>query len=459
MKRWILPCVIAALVAAPGCKTAGGGDETPDKTKSSGGPYAKPGFTVMTAADNRIWVFRDGSKELTEFKEKGELVKFVTRPGAGPGGMTVRAPDSETILEYAVAKEGFTTFVRESRIWVFRPGTKDLAEFEKSGEPAKQVTRIGVGPMRMTVKGPDVETISEYVYTKSGFVTRYRDERLWVFRTGAKEVEEFDKAGELAKHVTKIGVGPGGISVKGPDAETILDYVVANDGFATFVREGRIWVFRPGTKDLAEFEKTGEPAKQVTRVGVGPMRMTVKGPDAETIDAYVAVMGARKPTAMTVAAPEAAETPTMAVEEIEVEEDVVEVELEESPYGKPGFVVQADEDGRLWIFREGSKELEEFARQGELAKCVTRPGAGPEGRTLKAPDSETILEYAAACDGFATFVREGRIWVFRPDSKDLEEFLKTGEPAKQVTRIGAGPMRMTVKGPDAETIDAYLGSP
>jgi hypothetical protein len=31
-------------------------------------------------------------------------------------------------------------------------------------------------------------------------------------------------------------------------------------------------------------------------------------------------------------------------------------------------------------------------------------------------------------------------------------------PEKHVTRVGAGPMRMTVKAPDAQTLDAYLGS-
>lgn len=292
MKRLILSCSAAAMLAVSGCKTGGGAADDDAKARE---PYGRPGFTVIPAADNRIWVFRDGSKELDEFRSKGELVKFVTRPGAGPGGMTVRAPDADTILSYAVAREGFTTHVRENRIWVFRPGSKELAEFEKSGEPAKSVTRPGVGPMRMTVKGPDANTITEYVCTKRGFVTKYDDGRIWAFRKGSKELAEFEKQGELAKHVTRPGVGPGGMTVKAPDSATILDYVVANDGFSTFVREGRIWVFRPGTKELAEFEKSGEPAKQVTRIGAGPGNMTVKGPDSATIDAYVAAMGVRRP--------------------------------------------------------------------------------------------------------------------------------------------------------------------
>jgi hypothetical protein len=300
MNRIVLFLAAAALVAT-GCRTGGdtaadvsggGTAATASAEASPASPYGRPGFTVVPAADNRIWVFRDGSKEIDEFRRQGELVKFVTRLGAGPGGMTVRAPDSETILAYAIAREGFATFARDGRIWVFRPGSKDLAEFEKTGEPAKSVTRIGAGPLGMTVKGPDAETVTEYLCARRGFATKCEDGRLWVFRAGGKELAEFEKQGELAKHVTKIGAGPLGMTLKAPDGETISAYAVANDGFATYVRDGRVWVFRPGSKDLAEFEKSGEPAKSVTRVGAGPLGMTVKGPDAETIDAYLGAVRA-----------------------------------------------------------------------------------------------------------------------------------------------------------------------
>jgi hypothetical protein len=60
--------------------------------------------------------------------------------------------------------------------------------------------------------------------------------------------------------------------------------------------------------------------------------------------------------------------------------------------------------------------------------------------------------------GFVTEVHDGRLWVFRKDAKELAEFKKNGELGKQVTRVGAGPNKMTMKGPDAETIDAYLAA-
>ncbi|MCQ4260411.1 hypothetical protein [Stutzerimonas stutzeri] len=46
--------------------------------------------------------------------------------------------------------------------------------------------------------------------------------------------------------------------------------------------------------------------------------------------------------------------------------------------------------------------------------------------------------------------------VFREGSKELEEFKKTGEPAKQFTDIGTGPEGMTVKSADESTMKDYL---
>ena len=63
-----------------------------------------------------------------------------------------------------------------------------------------------------------------------------------------------------------------------------------------------------------------------------------------------------------------------------------------------------------------------------------------------------------AKDRIATRVVDGRIWVFVADSKDWQEFLTTGEPAKSVTRIGAGPHGMTVKAPEGAVIDAWLAA-
>ncbi len=65
-------------------------------------------------------------------------------------------------------------------------------------------------------------------------------------------------------------------------------------------------------------------------------------------------------------------------------------------YDKPGFATALDKHGRLWVFRADSKEWAEFREKGEPAKQVVRPRSGPDGLTLKAPDAETLDAYLAA---------------------------------------------------------------
>lgn len=124
-------------------------------------------------------------------------------------------------------------------------------------------------------------------------------------------------------------------------------------------------------------------------------------------------------------------------------------------YAKPGFVTLM-EDGRLWVFEEGSKELVKLKEHGELAKHVIRPAAGPDRLTLKAPDAETVDAYLLAKPGFITRIEDGRLWVFRVGSEEFKKFTEHGELAKHVIRPAAGPNRMTIKAPDAETAAAYL---
>ncbi len=64
-------------------------------------------------------------------------------------------------------------------------------------------------------------------------------------------------------------------------------------------------------------------------------------------------------------------------------------------YVKPGFKVFM-EDGRLWVFEEGSEALAEFQRVGEPAKSVTLVGAGPNGLTLRGAEREVLDRYRKA---------------------------------------------------------------
>jgi hypothetical protein len=66
----------------------------------------------------------------------------------------------------SLAKPGFYTDVKDGRLWVFREGSKELADYRKHGEPAQQVTRIGAGPKGMTIKSSDTKVIDEYLAAK-----------------------------------------------------------------------------------------------------------------------------------------------------------------------------------------------------------------------------------------------------------------------------------------------------
>ncbi|MBN1686498.1 MAG: hypothetical protein JW852_07570 [Spirochaetales bacterium] len=128
-----------------------------------------------------------------------------------------------------------------------------------------------------------------------------------------------------------------------------------------------------------------------------------------------------------------------------------------APHEKEGFVLIA-EDGRLWVFREGSADLAKFLADGEPAKQVIRPAAGVNGVTLKSTESETIDEYITTLPDWVTIIEDGRLWVFRAGSDELAKFLKEGEPAKQVARPLAGPYGMTLKGVASEDLDAYMAA-
>lgn len=260
------------------------------KTSADRNPFDKSAF-YSTVSQGRLWVFRLGSAELTEFKTSGEPAKCVTIPGGGPGGMTIKSSSKDVIQDYMTARDGFETKVMDDRLWVFSEGTRE-AENLKNGEVSeKHLTRIGVGPMGLTIKSSDRETIDDYLWSKPEFETAVIQDRLWVFRTNSEEWEQFITKGASDKHVTKIGVGTEGLTVKAPDHETIVDYMTKADGFQTFVDDGRLWVFIDRTPALADFLKTGEPAKCVTRVGDGPLGMTVKSDQASTIDMYLAAIG------------------------------------------------------------------------------------------------------------------------------------------------------------------------
>ena len=83
---------------------------------------------------------------------------------ARPAALTATTPPP--VSASSVSKPGFYTEVRGGRLWVFREGSTELDEFKKQGEPAHQVTRIGGGPNGMTIKSHEAAVIDEYLAAK-----------------------------------------------------------------------------------------------------------------------------------------------------------------------------------------------------------------------------------------------------------------------------------------------------
>ncbi len=128
-----------------------------------------------------------------------------------------------------------------------------------------------------------------------------------------------------------------------------------------------------------------------------------------------------------------------------------------SSYDRPGYITEVH-DGRLWVFHKDSKAYNDFKTQGEPAKVVTRIAAGPNRMTVRSTDAEIIDGYLLTKPSYVAEVHDGRLWVFEAGSKVYTDFKTQGEPAKVVTRIGAGPNGMTIRSTDAKVIDGYLAA-
>ena len=152
------------------------------------------------------WQGKEVAKQITG--QPGEMI--AVQFAAGDFQSVVGETGGKVTLP---SREGFVIMETEGRWWIFREGSKDLASFKKLGEPEKSVTRVNAAPFKVTVRAPDVATLEEYLTSKPGFVTKFDDGRLWVFRKGSKDLESFTKDGELAKQVIRPGAGPRGLTL------------------------------------------------------------------------------------------------------------------------------------------------------------------------------------------------------------------------------------------------------
>ena len=152
------------------------------------------------------------------------------------------------------------------------------------------ITTLAVEATAAQVTAPGTPAAS--AHGKPGFYTEVdeRDGRLWVFREGSEDLAAYQEQGRPARHVARPGAGPLGLTLKSTELGTIVDYVVSQPGFYTEVdeRDGRLWVFREGGEDLAAFQEQGRPARHVVRPGAGPLGLTLKSNEMSVLDAYQA---------------------------------------------------------------------------------------------------------------------------------------------------------------------------
>jgi len=250
------------------------------------------------------------------------------------------------------SRPGFFTAERDGRLWVFRNEDMHLYWFLEQGEPAHSVTWIGAGPHGVTLRGPDRDTLVAYLAQRPGFRVVARDDRLYVLRAGGPELSAYFDRGVLPEDVTLIGAGPRGETLRGGERDTLLAYAAHKPGFEVEAVDGRLWVFEPGADELAALRAGREPAERVTFVGAGPMGLTVCGIEKDTLSRYL--------------------------------------------YARAGFHTEVQELGDrsiLWVLREDAAELDELAERGDLAQSVTWIGAGPDGITLRSSDADVLRAY------------------------------------------------------------------
>ena len=308
-----------------------------------------------------------------------------------------------------------------------QPPTLAEPEVPASTQPGKRASaepemNTPAQPASVPVEAPREQAAG---YTMDGFGVYEDDGHLWVFREGSKYLADFLEKGPLAERVTLIGAGPGGRTLYGGDTDAVRDYGLAArnqvDGFVVIPADGRLWVFEVGGKGLEAYRKEGLPAERVTKVGAGPEGVTLYGADLAELDAYAAA----------------------------------------TKYAIPGFAVSS-RDGRLWVFKRGSAAHKEFLENGPPAERASMIGAGPDHKTLLGAELDVLADYSASwryrAPGFVVVGDDGRLWVFRKGSDGLAAFLKEGPPAERVTLIGRGPEGKTLYGADMATLQAYAGA-
>lgn len=181
-----------------------------------------------------LWVFRKGSPEAQAELAGSEPSQRVTWEGAGPGGLDLHAVDVTT-LHCFVNANLYDTMTEDldggfEVLWVFPSGSRGAARYRAGLSPGSHIMMVGVGPGGENICAPDRATAIAFLGRRPGFVTMTEEIGeetllLWIFREGSAEAAAARAGMRPLRSVSRIGVGPAGISLRAPDVATLDAYM------------------------------------------------------------------------------------------------------------------------------------------------------------------------------------------------------------------------------------------
>ncbi len=166
--------------------------------------------------------------------------------------------------------------------------------------------------------------------------------------------------------------------------------------FIAVPQDGRLYVFHAGAKELQVFAQTHVLNHSCLRNGGVVDGMIVIAPSEDTLNGYLAIYAA---TAKAAAGAGSTAAPAPGVDGSSTAP--APAPLRGDPrYNRPRFIA-VPQDGRLYVFHAGAKELQKFTQTHMLEHGCLRNGGVVDGMIVIAPSEDTLNGYLALYSGTA----------------------------------------------------------
>lgn len=186
----------------------------------------RPGFTARLVGEE-LWIVRgDGrGQEALDDGRPGESA--VRWEGAGPMGVDLVASDLEVLSSYLHGRPGFEVFLEEGVLWAYPAGSEAALAHRIGQRPKDSAEYPGAGPGGVTLRAPSREVALGYLGQREGFEVVLVGGRLWVFADGDPDWQRFQAEGALSQRCTLPLAGPLGVTLVGTDLVTLERYLAA----------------------------------------------------------------------------------------------------------------------------------------------------------------------------------------------------------------------------------------